>query len=519
MIPSDALRWVLKIVFLSLIAGLAVFAAISLAGLGSPVLAVLPLVGAGGLIYLFLSPRAYPLRWLAPGVLFLVVMVIYPIGYTFMASTTNVGTGHMLSKTQAVHQLLERTYSPPDAARYAFDAFEDPAGDLALVLTGPSGRFLYAGGEASRMLDPDERAADDDGDGRFDRVLATYRRLDFREVVQRLAVLQTLRIDLEGEPVGLRSLPDFTVLRPLYAYDGAAATMTDLEKGKVYADKEGIFTAEDGEEIFPGYRRSVGLGNYLRLFTSPAIVGPFFTVFGWTFVFAGLTVLLNFSLGLALAMLLNDPFLRLRHVYRVLAVLPYAVPAFVTILVWRGMLNLNFGVVNQILVALFGAGARVAWLESAMGARAALLLVNLWLGFPYMMIIALGALQSIDVSLYEAARVDGARWGQQFRRITLPLLLMPLAPLLIGSFAFNFNNFTLVWLLTEGRPPIIGAQTPAGATDVLITYTYRLAFEGARGNQLGLAASISVLIFLIIATISAINFRLTGTLEELSKNV
>ena len=83
----------------------------------------------------------------------------------------------------------------------------------------------------------------------------------------------------------------------------------------------------------------------------------------------------------------------------------------------------------------------------------------------------------------------------------------------------DFNNFTLIWLLTEGRPPIPGAMTPAGQTDILISYTYRLAFEGARGNQLGLAAAVGVLIFVIIATISAINFRMTGALEELSKNV
>jgi len=135
------------------------------------------------------------------------------------------------------------------------------------------------------------------------------------------------------------------------------------------------------------------------------------------------------------------------------------------------------------------------------------------------MLISLGALQSIPSQLYEAARVDGAGWWKRFWKITLPLLLMPLAPLLIGAYAFNFNNFTLIYLLTEGGPAIPGAMTPAGATDILITYTFNLAFAGEHGNQLGLAAAISVLIFVIIATISAINFRMTGALEELSKNV
>jgi len=203
----------------------------------------------------------------------------------------------------------------------------------------------------------------------------------------------------------------------------------------------------------------------------------------------------------------------------VLAIIPYALPAFITILVWRGMLNVHFGVINDIFLALFGSGARVPWLQNAMWAKISVLLVNLWLGYPYMMLISLGALQSIPGSLYEAAHVDGATWWQRFWTITLPLLLMPLAPLLIGAFAFNFNNFTLIYLLTEGGPAIAGASTPAGATDILISYTYNLAFAGERGNQLGLAAAVSVLIFLIVATISAVNFRMTGTLEELSKNV
>jgi ABC-type sugar transport system permease subunit len=318
---------------------------------------------------------------------------------------------------------------------------------------------------------------------------------------------------------GIDSLTEFSVQMPKYSYDEAAETMTDLETGMAYTVVQGIFTSEKGEEIYPGYRVWVGFANYIRLITNPQISAPFARVFLWTIAFAVLSVALSFTLGLGLAMLLNDPRIRMRTLYRVLVIVPYAIPSFVTILVWRGMLNQNFGVINQMLMSFFGSAGRVQWLENPWVAKAACLLVNLWLGYPYMMIVALGALQSIPHELYEASHVDGASRWQQFRKITLPMLLMPLAPLLIGSFAFNFNNFNLIYLLTQGRPAVPNTLTPAGATDILLSYTYRLSFEGQRGNQLGLACAVSVMIFLVIATISAINFRMTGTLEELSKNV
>lgn len=518
MIARYVAKHVAKIIVLGLLCAVSVYVFVVLIGLGAYVPAVMPLLGAGLICYIFLSEKRYPLRWLVPGLVFLVVMVVYPIGYTFVASFTNIGTGHMLSKEQAVAQLLGRSYAPDDATTYSYMAFRSDAGEIALVLDAEGERILYVDGSASLLALDDPRLVDDDGDGTIDR-FADYGRLSIPQIVPLLSTLESYRIEYAGTVIGLQNLNEFRTRAPLYAYDDDAETMTDQTTGIVYTSVDGIFTAESGEEIYPGYKVWKGWTNYVTLVTNPQISGPFLRVFVWTFVFATLTVLMTFSLGLGTAILLNDPFLRFRTLYRVIMVIPYALPAFVTILVWGGMLNQHFGIINRVLVSLFGGGARVEWLEDALMAKVSVLLVNLWLGYPYMMIICLGALQSIPMSLYEAARVDGASWWQQFRKITLPLLLMPLAPLLIGSFAFNFNNFNLIWLLTEGRPPIPGAGTPAGHTDILISYTYRLAFEGARGNQLGLAAAVATLIFVIIATISAINFRMTGTLEELSKNV
>lgn len=532
---SFLLRNSAKILGLGILCALAIYAASSLIVAGSYVLAALPVLAAGIISYIFLSGRRYPLRWLVPGLLFLFVMVLYPIGYTFLGSLTNLGTGHMLPKEQAIERILAGTYAPPGAERYDYLVFRDPEqalgstpkAALAFLLQNENQALVVVRGEASAVALPDTRFIDDDQDGQPDRFVdrtlagrdATYYRLGARDIVPILPTLEGIRVAYDDVILGVSSLTEFTVQLPRYAYDEASETMTDLQTGVTYRPVQGIFTSEKGEEIYPGYRVWVGFANYVRLVSSSAIAGPFARVFLWTIAFATLSVLLTFTLGLGLAILLNDPHLRARTVYRVVVILPYAIPSFMTILVWRGMLNQNFGVLNQMLMSLFGAGARVPWLTDPWVAKAACILVNLWLGYPYMMIVALGALQSIPHELYEASRVDGASRWQQFRKITLPMLLMPLAPLLIGSFAFNFNNFNLVYLLNTGGPPVANTATPAGATDILLSYTYRLSFEGQRGNQLGLACAVSVVIFVVIATISAINFRMTGTLEELSKNV
>ena len=145
-------------------------------------------------------------------------------------------------------------------------------------------------------------------------------------------------------------------------------------------------------------------------------------------------------------------------------------------------------------------------------AKVSVLIVNLWMSFPYFMLIALGALQSIDSSMYEAADVDGATGPQQFTMITLPLLLIALGPMLVGSFAFAFNNFAGIYLLTGGGPVMAAGVLP-GHTDILISYTYKLAF-GEQNKDYGLASAIAIIVFLIIGTITFLQFKFTGTFKE-----
>ncbi|MGI8513710.1 MAG: ABC transporter permease subunit, partial [Acidimicrobiia bacterium] len=155
------------------------------------------------------------------------------------------------------------------------------------------------------------------------------------------------------------------------------------------------------------------------------------------------------------------------------------------------------------------------WLGNQWWVLVAILLVNLWLGFPYMFLISSGALTSVPIELQEAARVDGASPFKVFRSVTLPLLLVSTAPLLIGAFAFNFNNFVLIFLLSAGGPPLSGYDVPVGASDLLISFTFNLAQGAGRGNQFALASAVIVIIFVVLAVSAATSFRLTKRLEEI----
>jgi len=201
---------------------------------------------------------------------------------------------------------------------------------------------------------------------------------------------------------------------------------------------------------------------------------------------------------------------------------PYALPALIAVVTWRGMLNDNFGVFTLMIIrpleGLLGIDIPSFFSDPTM-ARVGLLLVNLWLGYPYFMLVCSGALAGIPSDMYEAASVDGANWWQQFRSLTLPLLLVSVGPLLIASFTFNFNNYVMVEAYNEGGPPIAGAAFGAGHTDLLINYAFQIAFGSGRGADYGLASTVSIVIFMIVATITVFQKRFTRNWEETGRNV
>ncbi|MFL6264235.1 MAG: carbohydrate ABC transporter permease [Thermoanaerobaculia bacterium] len=214
-------------------------------------------------------------------------------------------------------------------------------------------------------------------------------------------------------------------------------------------------------------------------------------------------VAIGVSLGLILALILNLRGFALKPVYRVLLILPWATPNYITALIFKGMFHQQFGVINQIF-QMFG-GHPVAWFNGPFTSFLAVLTTNGWLSFPFMMVIALGALQSIPADLYEAARVDGASRWQQFRSITLPSLRPALVPAIILSVIWTFNQFNVIYLVSAGEP--------GGSTEILITQSYKLAFEQYR---YGYAAAYSMIIFLILLAYGTWQNKVTGATEAIA---
>ncbi|BDZ65060.1 ABC transporter permease subunit [Agromyces mangrovi Wang et al. 2018] len=461
--------------------------------------------------WVYFSRKRLPAKYLTPGVIFLAVFQIFVLAYTSYVGFTNYGTGHNGSKEQAVGALMSAALDRvPDSPTYPV-AVVDRLGELSLVVTGPNGG-VFIGGE-ERPLEPASGAQMEGGvavgvDG--------YTTLSFQEIVSRTDEITELAVPFSDDPnEGALRTPDG---RSAYQYtssleyDEAAGTMTNLDTGVVYTDiGTGAFTSEAGEELLPGWQITVGFDNYLKALTDTRLSGPLAYVTTWTFAFALISVASTFFLGLFLAIVFNDMRMRGRKLYRTVLILPYAVPSFLSALVWAGMMNESFGFINQVLLG----GASVPWLTDPVMAKVSVLLVNLWLGFPYMFLVCTGALQSIPDDIVEAATVDGAKpWGI-FRLIKLPLLLVTVAPLLIASFAFNFNNFNIIYMLTNGGPRDTGAPIPVGFTDILITMVYKVAFTGQMRDY-GLASAYSILIFIVVAVISIIAFRRTKALEELN---
>ena len=467
------------------------------------------------LVWLFTRRGHTPLKFIVPGTLFLLVFQIYPVLYTGYVSLTNFGTGNVLDKAGAIEQLqAQATRVPTDAVRYDVAVFADPdAGEdpgvegIGLLLTDPDEQVFFGTAEELVPLEdlPDVTLEDD-------RVVAVgaYERLSLVEAQAVQTALGQLRVPAEAGAIQLQSLTTAARAETTRTYDEERDVLVDTSTGVEYTPLDGNFVSDDGDVLQPGWVAVTGPGNYTRAFTSPLIRGPFLRVFAWNYGFAIGSVFLTFALGLGLALALNEPRLRSRRLYRSLLVIPYALPSFLTALVWAGLLNTEFGAVNELI------GANIPWLNDPVWAKVSILLVNLWLGFPYMFLVCTGALQAIPADMLEAASVDGANAWQKFARITLPNLMITVAPLLIASFAFNFNNFNTVYLVTRGGPPIQGAQTPAGHTDILVSYVYRIAFESGRGADYGFAAAIAVLIFVMVAGISAYSFRYTRSLEEIA---
>jgi ABC-type sugar transport system permease subunit len=515
--PSPIVSIIWRLIALALIDAVAIVFAYAFFGGGLTLAAIVLLVITAVINVVFLVPGLYPLRWISPGLMLLVLMVVYPVLYTVYIAFTNYnGVDHLLSKDQVVARLESTLYTPEETANLAWRAYRSPEGQFLIWLTQVDGTTQLAdplSGIEQVQLDDARFGAIDPEDG-LPATIGVYTKLGRLESFRYLTALSNLVITDETAQLRIISIDRATLGIARFSYDPVRDVVYDDQTDTEYFASGGYFVDAQGNRApAPGFVDFVGLRNFERALSDPRISSVFFSVLGWTIAFSFLSVVLTFAVGLALALVFNDDKLPLKGLFRTLAIIPYTIPGFISALVWAGLLNPNFGPINGFLSDFVGMNPQ--WFSDGNLAKMAVLIVNTWLGYPYMMIVSLGALQSIPSDLYEAAEIDGASPWQRFRTITFPLLLVALAPLLIGSFAFNFNNFTLIELLTEGRPPQLGVISPAGQTDILISYSFRVAFAAGRGQDYAFAAALGVFIFLIVAAITIVNFRLSRRLENM----
>jgi arabinogalactan oligomer / maltooligosaccharide transport system permease protein len=499
----------MKIALLSLANAIAVWAAFVLVDhrkwVALAALAVVTVV----VDLLYLSPRAVPAKFLIPGTFFLICFQVIPVLYTVDVAFTNWGTGHLLVKSEAIDG-IKRASLEESGKAYTMAPARDSHGNLVLLLIDQDTNKQYVG--TKEGLQPLPAGSLKVSIGVISSAKG-YELLRGDALAGIDKALSAFTVPVGGDnAIRAEGLTNAVELHPTLRYDKARDRFVRISDGKVFTDNgRGSYVAGK-EELEPGWRTGVGGLNFGRVLHNKLIRDPFVRVLIWTLVFATLTVFVSFAVGLFLAIALNKDGMRGRLAYRSILILPYAIPGFLSILVWGGLLNDDFGVVNGWLGHV---GVHVPWLFDANWARVSVIMVSVWLTAPYFFLVSLGALQSIPAELVEAARVDGAGRIQIFRNVTLPLLLVAVAPLMIASFAFNFNNFGNVYFLTGGGPAS-NDQSIAGATDILISYTYKLAFASGKGQDYGLASTIAIFIFLIVASISAVSFSRTKALENLN---
>ncbi|WP_374536634.1 maltose ABC transporter permease MalF [Chitinimonas taiwanensis] len=467
-------------------------------------LAAFCLVGLLGLaVYVYTSTKAYNYRYLFPGLIAVLLFVILPIAINFSIGFTNYSSKHLLSFERSTQYFLDQTYTV-EGGSLAFTLHPDGAA-YRIRLEAEDGKVFVTPALALQNKAVEVEALLPTP---ADAPLAEA--ADTRTLIQNLRALKLVTVKLpDGLSVSAAGLREFAPVRKQYLKqpDGS---LLDQESGDVLRPdmEQGFYKNQAGEEMQPGFTTVIGFDHYVRIFSDRALSEPLVQIFIWTVLFAGLTVVFAFSVGVVLAVLMSWEALAGRAIYRVLLFIPYAVPGFISILVFKGLFNENSGEINLVLGQLFGLTPN--WFTDPFLAKTMLLIVNTWLGFPYMMLLCMGLIKAIPSDLYEASAIAGAGPLTNFFKITLPLIAKPMTPLLISAFAFNFNNFVIVALLTGGRPDFLGTKIPAGTTDVLVSYTYRIAFEDS-GQDFGLASALSTVIFLMVVLLSLVNMRISKT--------
>lgn len=484
------------------------YATILMYSRGELAFALLTVILTALALYIFGSKKTYAHRYIYPGIAGMILFILFPLAYTVGLAFTNYSAKNQLSLDRTQSVLMQRTFQSGDS--YSFELYKTDNGHRIYVKDGEQLLATPDFDITNPSADYDLTAADAPA-GEKEKIKA---------IIQNRSTLNTVDLHMpDGSDIRMSGLRKFASVQPLYTEEGEDA-LRNNQTGELLrpnmdvgfyqpVNDNGEFV---GNTVSPGFIVGIGTHNFERVWKDEGIKEPFISIFIWTIVFSAVSVALTVLIGLVLASVVQWEALRGRSIYRVLLILPYAVPAFISILIFKGLFNQSFGEVNMLLEGLFGISP--SWFSDPLMAKVMILIVNTWLGFPYMMILCMGMLKAIPDDLYEASAIDGSNFISNFTKITMPLMIKPLTPLLIASFAFNFNNFVLIALLTNGGPNMIGTSEPAGYTDLLVNYTYRIAFEGSGGQDFGLASAIATLIFLLVGALALLNLRVTKVAQD-----
>jgi maltose/maltodextrin transport system permease protein len=461
---------------------------------GEPLFAAVVMALAVGTVVIFGAKRFYTGRFVFPAVAAVLIFIVLPVIYTSYVGFTNYGARNLLTFDRATAYQLNQTTI-------------DKATERPFALAGSTGAYqlFFPEGAGGFLTDPTP----------LDGAPVTLEAkavaappsgiLEMKDVIKLRTALQQVTVTLpDGRSLTSSGLRTFATIKPVYTQQPDGTLLNAVDGSVLTPDNSvGFYRNAAGETVAPGWRAAVGWANFQRVLFNEGIRQPMLQIFLWTVSFALLSVFFSFALGVLLASILQWPHLRGKAVYRILLILPYAVPAFISILVFRGLFNQNFGEINLILKALLG--VQPEWFTNAALTRTMLVIVNVWLGYPYMMLLSMGYLQGVPQDHFKAAALEGAGPIRSFFSITLPQILPPFVPLLISSFAFNFNNVVLILLLTRGAPDIPGTLIPAGQTDILGSFTFRMSFQDA-GQSFGIAGAISTMIFILVGILAYANF-------------
>lgn len=454
------------------------------------------------LLVVYLRRTYSAMRWMAIGVALAGLFSVYPIVFNVYIGFTNMGNGHLITKQQSIERLESEQFLPAGAATFSWAGYRS-GNSYAIVLTDADPpRFVSDAG--------DDETVDLDTAGEAPATVGEYRLLPPDEVLPVLDALAALDFGDPDSPVRIQSFRAAAVSQQRYRYDGEADTIIDLADDVTYRNNDGSWVGPDGTDLVPGYISFVGIDNFERFLSNESIRTPLLRVLAWNFAFAFLSVALSFVVGLGVALLFDD--LPGKRLIRALLIVPYPIPVLVSVLIWRSILNPEMGTIGDFFESVFGSSPQ--FFLDAKWTRAALIVVNIWLSYPYFYVVTSGGLRAIPDELYDAAEVDGAGPWQRFRYITTPQLLVIVMPLLIASFSFNFNNFSLIYVFNNGNPPMAGTSIPIGHTDILISFIYKLAFGTSRAADYGLGAAISVALFVVVGSVTWFQIRSTKTLED-----